>query len=294
MATRSRGAGPCSSCSRSGAAPCAAILLAEEQDPSPQLDRIEELAARLRVPVETVPRARLDAQARTEAPQGVLALARPLEPVALEDLCAPDRRGTRAVPPGGGRHHRSPEPGGAPAQRRVRRRDRRRPAAPPLGPPLAHGDQDGGRGDRAPALRGGRRRAGRAQRAARARRVVDRPGRRGRAVALRAAAGRGPGRARWSGARKRGWRRWCAGAAMRWWPFPSTARCRRSTSAWPARSPASRWPASAAVTPTARPARPPPAPRTCRTRTGVPRRGCRSGTPGTRASRAWAPPWAAG
>jgi 23S rRNA (guanosine2251-2'-O)-methyltransferase len=70
------------------------ILLAEEQDPSPQLDRIEELAARLRIPVETVPRHRLDAQARTEAPQGVVALARPIEPVPLEDLCAPDRSGT--------------------------------------------------------------------------------------------------------------------------------------------------------------------------------------------------------
>ena len=70
------------------------IMLAEEQDPSPQLDKIEELAARMRVPVETVPRARLDSQARTEAPQGVLALARPLEPVALADLAAPDRHGT--------------------------------------------------------------------------------------------------------------------------------------------------------------------------------------------------------
>jgi len=69
------------------------ILLAEDQDPSAQLDRIEELAARLRVPVETVPRARLDSQARTEAPQGVLALAQPVEPVPLEDLCAPSRRG---------------------------------------------------------------------------------------------------------------------------------------------------------------------------------------------------------
>ena len=69
------------------------IMLAEDQDPSPQLDRIEELAARLRVPVETVPRARLDSQARTEAPQGVLALARPLDPVSLEDLCTPDRHG---------------------------------------------------------------------------------------------------------------------------------------------------------------------------------------------------------
>jgi 23S rRNA (guanosine2251-2'-O)-methyltransferase len=71
------------------------ILLAEDQDPSPQLDRIEELAARLRIPVETVPRHRLDAQARTEAPQGVLALARPIEPVSLEDLCAPSRKGVQ-------------------------------------------------------------------------------------------------------------------------------------------------------------------------------------------------------
>jgi 23S rRNA (guanosine2251-2'-O)-methyltransferase len=72
------------------------ILLAEDQDPSPQLDRIEELADRLRVPVETVPRARLDSQARTESPQGVLALARPLDPVSLEELCLPSRRA--AVP----------------------------------------------------------------------------------------------------------------------------------------------------------------------------------------------------
>jgi 23S rRNA (guanosine2251-2'-O)-methyltransferase len=71
------------------------ILLAEDQDPSPQLDKIEELAARLRIPVETVPRHRLDAQARTEAPQGVLALARPIEPVALEELCAPSRKGVQ-------------------------------------------------------------------------------------------------------------------------------------------------------------------------------------------------------
>jgi 23S rRNA (guanosine2251-2'-O)-methyltransferase len=70
------------------------VLLAEEQDPSPQLDRIEQLAARLRVPVETVPRARLDAQARTDAPQGVVALARPLTPVTLEDLAKPTRKGT--------------------------------------------------------------------------------------------------------------------------------------------------------------------------------------------------------
>jgi 23S rRNA (guanosine2251-2'-O)-methyltransferase len=72
------------------------ILLAEDQDPSTQLDRIEELAARMRVPVETVPRARLDAQARTESPQGVMALAHAIEPVPLEELCAPTRSGVPA------------------------------------------------------------------------------------------------------------------------------------------------------------------------------------------------------
>jgi 23S rRNA (guanosine2251-2'-O)-methyltransferase len=70
------------------------ILMAEDQDPSPQLDRIEELAAQRRVPVETVPRARLDTQARTDAPQGVVALARPLDPVPLQDLCRPAPDGT--------------------------------------------------------------------------------------------------------------------------------------------------------------------------------------------------------
>ncbi|HSZ36265.1 MAG TPA: 23S rRNA (guanosine(2251)-2'-O)-methyltransferase RlmB [Acidimicrobiales bacterium] len=70
------------------------VLMAEDQDPSPQLDRIEELAAQRRVPVETVPRARLDTQARTDAPQGVVALARPLDPVTLKDLCRPSRDGT--------------------------------------------------------------------------------------------------------------------------------------------------------------------------------------------------------
>jgi 23S rRNA (guanosine2251-2'-O)-methyltransferase len=64
------------------------ILMAQDQDPSPLLDQIEELAARMRVPVETVPRSRLDAEARTEAPQGVIAQARPLEPVTLEGLVA--------------------------------------------------------------------------------------------------------------------------------------------------------------------------------------------------------------
>jgi 23S rRNA (guanosine2251-2'-O)-methyltransferase len=70
------------------------VLLAADQEPSALLDRIEELAARMRVPVETVPRPRLDALARTESAQGVVALARAIEPVELEDLCQPLRDGT--------------------------------------------------------------------------------------------------------------------------------------------------------------------------------------------------------
>ena len=76
-----------------GRRPVRRLWLAEGLDPSPQLDEIESLAARRRVRVETVPRARLEAEARTDAPQGVLALARPIEPVPLDDLCVPEARG---------------------------------------------------------------------------------------------------------------------------------------------------------------------------------------------------------
>jgi 23S rRNA (guanosine2251-2'-O)-methyltransferase len=70
-------------------------MIAQDQDASPLLDKIEELASRMRVPVETVPFLRLDSIARTESPQGVIAQARPLEPVALEDLCVPTRKGVQ-------------------------------------------------------------------------------------------------------------------------------------------------------------------------------------------------------
>jgi 23S rRNA (guanosine2251-2'-O)-methyltransferase len=65
------------------------VWLAEGLDPSPQLDEIESLAARRRVRVETVPRARLDNMARTEAPQGVLAQTEPIESAPLDELCRP-------------------------------------------------------------------------------------------------------------------------------------------------------------------------------------------------------------
>jgi len=69
-----------------GRRPVRRVLLAQGLDPSPVLDEIEARAARRGVPVELVPRARLDALAKTEAPQGVVALARPVEDVSLEDL----------------------------------------------------------------------------------------------------------------------------------------------------------------------------------------------------------------
>lgn len=71
-----------------GRRPVRRVLLAEGLDPSPQLDEIEALARRHRVPLDVVPRARLEATARTDAPQGVVALAAPVEPVDLEALCA--------------------------------------------------------------------------------------------------------------------------------------------------------------------------------------------------------------
>lgn len=63
------------------------VWMAAGLDPSPQLDEIEALAARRHVRVETVSRSRLDAAARTDAAQGVLAYARPVAPVPLEQLC---------------------------------------------------------------------------------------------------------------------------------------------------------------------------------------------------------------
>ena len=71
------------------------VWIAEDLDPSPQIDDIERLATRRRVRLVLVPRAKLERAARTDAPQGVLAHARPLEEVELEKLC----RARRGVAP---------------------------------------------------------------------------------------------------------------------------------------------------------------------------------------------------
>ncbi|MBX3315149.1 MAG: 23S rRNA (guanosine(2251)-2'-O)-methyltransferase RlmB [Actinobacteria bacterium] len=70
------------------------IWLASDLDPAPVLDDIRELAAEARVVVKEVGRGKLEAAARTDAPQGVLAFARPLPEASLDDLLTKGRGGT--------------------------------------------------------------------------------------------------------------------------------------------------------------------------------------------------------
>ena len=63
------------------------VWLAEDVDDAPVLGDILDLAAELRVPVRRVGRTALDAAARSEAPQGVLAHAAPLPEADLDELC---------------------------------------------------------------------------------------------------------------------------------------------------------------------------------------------------------------
>jgi len=71
------------------------IWLLAEQDRSDALDDIIELAGAERVPVRQIGRGKFFAEARCEAPQGVLARAAPLEETPLDDL-ATVRPGGRA------------------------------------------------------------------------------------------------------------------------------------------------------------------------------------------------------
>lgn len=72
------------------------VWLAEDLDASPLIAEIVDLAAAARVPVRRVSRGRLDAAARTDAPQGVIARADPLPEADLDVLC---RRSTTGTPP---------------------------------------------------------------------------------------------------------------------------------------------------------------------------------------------------
>jgi 23S rRNA (guanosine2251-2'-O)-methyltransferase len=69
---------------------------------APILRDIRELAESNRVPLNVVGRGRFTAQARSEAPQGVLALAAPLSEADLDDLVAGRPGADDAAPRGGG------------------------------------------------------------------------------------------------------------------------------------------------------------------------------------------------
>lgn len=72
------------------------VWIADDVDDAPILGDILELAMELRTTVRRVTRAQLDAAARSEAPQGVLAHAAPLPERDLDTLC---RRGRDERPP---------------------------------------------------------------------------------------------------------------------------------------------------------------------------------------------------
>ncbi|HEY2564581.1 MAG TPA: 23S rRNA (guanosine(2251)-2'-O)-methyltransferase RlmB [Acidimicrobiales bacterium] len=69
------------------------LMMVEGMDAAAILDDIESLATKRRVRVDYVSRKRLDGVARTDGAQGVVALAKPVEEVSLEQLCEPSRRG---------------------------------------------------------------------------------------------------------------------------------------------------------------------------------------------------------
>ncbi len=69
------------------------LLMADGMDAAPILDEIEQLAARRRVRIDYVSNRRIDAATRTDAPQGVVAMARPIEETPLETLCTATGRG---------------------------------------------------------------------------------------------------------------------------------------------------------------------------------------------------------
>ena len=69
------------------------VVLAGDLDAAPILDDIIDLADEAKVTIREVNRNRFENMARTEAPQGVLALAQPLHEYEFEDLLQPDASG---------------------------------------------------------------------------------------------------------------------------------------------------------------------------------------------------------
>jgi 23S rRNA (guanosine2251-2'-O)-methyltransferase len=75
-----------------GTRPARDVWVAEGLDPAPVLREINELAKQRRVPVRYVGRRALEAEARTEGPQGVLAHAQALPEWDFDELCRGDGR----------------------------------------------------------------------------------------------------------------------------------------------------------------------------------------------------------
>ena len=69
------------------------VVLAGDLDPAPILDDIIDLADEAKVTIREVSRNKFESMTRTEAAQGVLALAQPLQEYELDDLLVPDAAG---------------------------------------------------------------------------------------------------------------------------------------------------------------------------------------------------------
>jgi 23S rRNA (guanosine2251-2'-O)-methyltransferase len=71
------------------------VVLAGDLDPAPILDEIIDLADEAKVTITEISRAKFESMTRSEASQGVMALAQPLRPTPLDDLLTPGFDGTK-------------------------------------------------------------------------------------------------------------------------------------------------------------------------------------------------------
>lgn len=72
------------------------IIFAGDLDSAPILDDIIDLADELKVPLREISRSKFESMARTDAPQGVLAMAAPLREYDLDELMQPGADGSPA------------------------------------------------------------------------------------------------------------------------------------------------------------------------------------------------------
>jgi len=71
------------------------VIFAADMDPAPILEEIIDLADETKVPIREISRNKFESMARTDAPQGVVALAAPLQSLELDQLA----RSTGSTPP---------------------------------------------------------------------------------------------------------------------------------------------------------------------------------------------------